>query len=247
LHGPAVDPPAGDPGANGADGSAPAAEASTAGPESGAPASVTDATSDAPAAEQTLFDGVLTSDWKMSTIQNQPGHDDPGHFQVEDGALVAYPGTDLGLLWYTRPTPNDFVLDLEFRLDAPDNNSGVFVRFPDLDSKGYDNTAWVAINFGFEIQIDERGMPDGAPDHTTGAVYNEPNQNFTRVVANPPGSWNTFEIQVQGQTYTVHLNGQQVTQYVNAEAGRGNPSPAYVGLQTHTGHVAFRNIRMRAL
>jgi hypothetical protein len=204
-------------------------------------------TADAAQAMTTIFDGVLTSDWKMSTIKNQPGRDDPGHFQVEDGALVAYPGTDLGLLWYTKPAPNDFVLELEWRLGAADDNSGVFVRFPDPDAKGYDNTAWVAINFGFEIQIDERGMPDGAPDHTTGAVYNQPNQDYTRVVANPPGAWNTFEIEAQGQTYTVRLNGKQVTRYVNADVSRGNPSPAYVGLQTHTGHVAFRNIRLRSV
>src|SRR5262245_42393407 len=56
----------------------------------------------------TLFDGTL-SGWRMSTIRNQPGRDDPGHFTVEDGALVAHPGTDLGLLWNTRPTPPDFL------------------------------------------------------------------------------------------------------------------------------------------
>src|SRR5262245_3057497 len=38
-----------------------------------------------------LFDGTLGDDWKMSTITNQPGMDDPGHFEVSDGALVAMP------------------------------------------------------------------------------------------------------------------------------------------------------------
>ena len=45
------------------------------------------------------------------------------------------------------------------------------------------------------------------------------------------------------------LNGRQVTRYVNTIAGRGLASapgaPALVGLQTHTGNVAFRNIRIR--
>jgi hypothetical protein len=198
---------------------------------------------------QTLFDGVLTSDWRMSTITNQPGRDNPGRFTVEDGALVAEPGTDLGLLWYTRPTPPDYVLELEWKLSAPDDNSGVFVRFPDLDAKGYDNTAWVAINFGFEVQINEPGVPDGAPEHTTGAIYGQTDQSFTRVVANPPGMWNAFSIRVVGSVYTVTLNGHQVTRFENHVANRGLAStegaPSFLGLQTHTGHVAYRNIRLR--
>jgi hypothetical protein len=165
--------------------------------------------------------------------------------------LVAHPGTDLGLLWNTRPTPPDFVLELEWRLAGPDDNSGVFLRFPHLDGKGYDNTAWVAINFGFEVQINEPGFPDGAPMHTTGAIYAQPDQDFTRVLANPLGQWNAFAIRVQGATYTVTLNGQQVTRFENHIADRGVPSapnaPAFVGLQTHTGNVAYRNIRIRPI
>jgi hypothetical protein len=198
-----------------------------------------------------LFDGTLSSDWRMSTIKNQPGRDDPGRFTVEDGVLVAHPGTDLGLLWNTRPTPPDFLLELEWKLSGPDDNSGVFVRFPDLDSKGYDNTAWVAIHFGFEVQINEPGVPDGAPHHTTGAIYAETDQTFTRVVARPPGTWNAFAIRVVGSVYTVTLNGQAVTWFENPIESRGVPSrpgaPSFVGLQTHTGNVAYRNIRIRAL
>jgi hypothetical protein len=199
----------------------------------------------------TLFDGTLTSDWRMSTIRNQPGREDAGHFTVEDGALVAHPGTDLGLLWNTRPTPPDYLLELEWRLSAADDNSGVFIRFPHLDGYGYDNTAWVAIDFGFEVQINEPGVPDGAPEHTTGAIYGQTDQAFTRVVANPPGSWNSFAIRIVGSSYTVHLNGREVTRFDNHLAGRGlatTPSaPSFIGIQTHTGHVAYRNIRIRPL
>lgn len=194
-----------------------------------------------------LFDGTMGADWKMSTITNQPGRDDPGHFTVDGGALVAHPGTDIGLLWNTTPTPPNFQLTLEWRLDAEDDNSGVFLRFPDLDSKNYDNTAYVAVDFGFEIQINEPGYPDGAPKHTTGAIYNEPNQSFSRVVANPPGAWNTYVIRVIGDDYSVSLNGAPVSHFVNTHPGRGLASPAYVGLQTHTGSVAFRNISVMAL
>lgn len=196
---------------------------------------------------RTLFAGTLLPAWRMSTIVNQPGRDDPGRFEVVDGALEARPGTDIGLLWYTEPAPADFVLELEWRQSAPDDNSGVFVRFPHLDSKGYDNTAFVAAHFGFEVQIDGLGRPNGAPQHKTGAIYNEPGQAFSLVPAAPLGQWNRYEIRVQGQIYEVSLNGARTTRFENTQPGRGLPAPSYVGIQTHTGRVAFRAIRIRPI
>lgn len=191
-----------------------------------------------------LFDGTLREGWQMTTIRNQPGRDDPGKVTVENGVLVMNPGTDLGLFWNRRPTPASFVLELEFRLAAPDDNSGVFVRFPDPESKGFDNAAFAAVTHGFEIQIDERG---DSPIHTTGAIYDVTDQSFTRVPARPPGEWNAYEIRVEGQRYTVVLNGERVTQLENRDAARGSESPSFIGLQTHSGRPAFRNIRIRAL
>ena len=83
-----------------------------------------------------LFDGTSFGDWRMSTIRNQPGRDDPGGFVVRRGALESRSGTDLGLLWLTRPTPPRFVLRLQWMMTAPDDNSGVFVGFPGSDQAG---------------------------------------------------------------------------------------------------------------
>jgi hypothetical protein len=201
---------------------------------------------------QLLFDGSNTDKWRMSTIKNQPGRDNPGRFLVVDGTLEAVPGTDLGLYWHTDPVPADFVLRLEWLRWRDDNNSGVFLRFPHPDSKGYDNTAYVAINFGFEIQIDQLARDDGAPIHKTGAIYGQAGPaNPDQLPVNPPGQWNLFEIRVQGQTYDVALNSQPLTHFVNTDAARGLPStpaaPSFIGLQTHIGRVAFRNIQIRAL
>jgi hypothetical protein len=196
---------------------------------------------------QVLFDGVLTDAWRMSTIINQPGRDDPGRFEVAGGALIARPGTDLGLLWHTAPVAADFELALEWRQSAADDNSGVFVRFPDLDSKGYDNTAYVAVHFGFEVQIDNTGRPDGAPRHTTGAIYDVDPQDFTRVTPRPLGEWNDYRIRVVGRVYEVFLGGTRTTRFESEDAERGRPAPAFIGLQTHTGNVAYRRIRVRAL
>lgn len=206
------------------------------------------ATEDANMVEwKVLFDGTPSDAWRMSTIVNQPGRDDPGRFDVEDGALIARPGTDIGLLWYAEPTPPDYELVLQWRQRAADDNSGVFVRFPDLDSKGYDNTAFVAAHFGFEVQIDNTGHPDAAPRHTTGAIYDAEVQEFSLVAARPAGDWNDYRIRVVGNVYEVFLNGSRTTRFENRDPGRGLAAPAFVGIQTHTGNVAFRDLRLRPL
>ena len=198
-----------------------------------------------------LFDGSSTANWRMAPIKKQPGRDNPGTVLIVDGALELSPGTDIGLFYCTTPTPPDFILKLEWLRWQQDANSGVFIRFPDPTSKGYNNAAFVGVDFGFEVQIDELGAPDGAGVHKTGAIYSQPSQTLTQQPARPVGQWNEYEIRVQGQSYTVLLNGAQVTQFTNTQSGRGLPStataPSYIGLQTHTGRVAFRNIRIRAI
>jgi choline dehydrogenase-like flavoprotein len=204
-----------------------------------------------------LFDSFSTGNWRMSTIKNQPGRDNPGSFLIADGTLESITGTDIGLYWCTTPMPPDFILKLEWLRWEDYDNSGVFIRFPDPESKGYNNSAYVAVDFGFEVQIDEAGRPDGAPIHKTGAIYRADNRTdnevLTQIPAKPPGAgqWNEYEIRVQGQTYTVTLNGQQVCVFNNPYPGRGLPStaaiPTYIGLQTHTGRVAFRNIRFKPI
>ncbi|MCA4133090.1 family 16 glycoside hydrolase [Arthrobacter sp. M4] len=190
----------------------------------------------------TLFDGEDTSHWRVAG---------PGAWPLVDGALVSEPGGDLGLVWCNTPTPPDFSLRLRFRLSRPDDNSGIFVRFPDPGSKGYENTAWVPVHFGFEIQIDDTARPDGADNHRTGAIYGVDNPNYSFVSCRPPGQWNDIQIDVIGQTYTVTLNGHQSTTVTNTILGRGLPSgpgaPSYVGLQAHSGRVAFRNIRIKEI
>jgi len=196
-----------------------------------------------------MFDGFSTPDWRMSTIRNQaPERSNPGGFIIVDGSLESTPGNDLGMLWYIKPMPADYILRLQWLRWEDAGNSGVFVRFPNPNSKGYNNTAYVGVVFGFEVQIDEFGAPDGAAKHKTGAIYNEDGQTLTQHPARPAGQWNDYEIRVQGQTYTVLLNGQQVTTFVNGDATRGIAANSFVGLQSHFGsRVAFRNIRFRAL
>jgi hypothetical protein len=108
--------------------------------------------------------------------------------------------------------------------------------------------------FRFEVQIDELGAPDGQDIHKTGAIYSNDGrrdgETFALKPARPIGQWNEYEIRVKGQNYQVFLNGDQVCVFDNPYPGRGLPStsaaPTYIGLQTHTGRVPFRNIRYMA-
>ncbi len=203
----------------------------------------------------TLFDGTTLGDWTMSTIKNQPGRDDPGRFLVRRGALEARTGSDLGLLWLNRPAPPRYVLRLQWMMTAPDDNSGVFVGFPDPRGEGYDNTAYVGVNFGFEVQIDELARPDQAPIHRTGAIYSFKGPTDGPLVVRPPGEWNDYEITVDGADLTVGLNGSVVNRFHFTgdpqSPRRGLPStaqePRFIGLQTHTGRVLFRHIAWKAL
>jgi choline dehydrogenase-like flavoprotein len=220
-----------------------------------------------------LFDGT-ESTYKLWQTVGQ------GAFLLIDGAIVVQTGGDLGLLYYPQGF-GDFTLRLQFRLDRIDDNSGVFVRSRDprlaVPRRGdptisdiYNNQAYVAVDTGFEIQIDElaRGNqtknppePDGMDKKRTGAIYDIPTtpggiqQNFSRGPVLQPGQWNDYEITVKqspgGDVYTVKLRGQQTTTYTNTDAYRGKPvqidrDSGFLGLQSHTGRVAFRNIRIKA-
>jgi hypothetical protein len=217
-----------------------------------------------------LFDGTERSfhNWKLAGR---------GAFALIEGAIVAQPGPDLGLLYYAARTFNNFTLRLQFRLPLPtgtgNDNAGVFVRFrdprlpvPDPANPGtsnkYDNQAWVPVHTGFEVQIDEEGRPTGLDKHRTGAIYDVPTgaggdpqlQTYTGHSPLAANTWHDLEIKVQGDTYTVRLNGQPATKFTKPNTAeyqhRGlspavDPASGFIGIQAHTGRVAFRRIRIK--
>ncbi len=173
-----------------------------------------------------LFDGVTLDGWQQAG---------PGGFNVVDGTLQSYGG--MGMLWYTKMQFADFVLKVDWKELHFSDNSGVFVRFPDPG-----NDPWVAVNHGYEVQIDNVGAPDGNPVYKTGAIFNFAAPS--RVASNPVGEWNFYEIHAVGQNYTIILNGEQGTTFVGSRSAAG-----YVGLQNHddTSTVSFRNVRIMEL
>lgn len=206
-----------------------------------------------------LFDGTAASfaHWAQAG---------PGAMVLDtnEGVMVAQPGPDLGLWFFADKGFGDFVLRLQFRIDNPGDNSGVFVRFRDPRLAPHDlgdprvttDPAWIAVDTGFEAQIDETGRPDGADMHRTGAVYGIPTagppgtQTYSRGSALQPGAWNDYEVAVSGDTYQIRLNGHLTSTYTNLDHGRAvsadqDPASGFIGLQQHTGAVAFRAVRIK--
>ena len=180
---------------------------------------------------RSLFDGTPASlaKWK----QAGPG----GFLHTADCELLSYGG--MGLFWYDEPF-GDYSLKLDWKV-AGDDNSGVFVGFPDPG-----NDPWLAVNQGHEIQIDATDVPE----KTTGAIYNFQSADLEArdAALNPPGEWNTFEIVVRNQTILVFLNGVKINQYTDTDPQRMN-APSYIGIQNHgdPDDVYFRNIRIKPL
>jgi hypothetical protein len=130
------------------------------------------------------------------------------------------------------------------------------------------NAATVGVDTGYEIQIDEeargdtrKNEPDGFLYNRTGAIYKVKNfgsgpgqQNYTNNQKLAAGVWHSLEIKVKDRTYEVFLNGQPSTKFTADPAdpnekfrGRKKGEDAdsgFIGLQVHTGTVAFANIRI---
>jgi hypothetical protein len=65
-----------------------------------------------------------------------------------------------------------------------------------------------------------------------------------------PGEWNDYEIRVLGNSYETLLNGFTTAAFDNTDPARGRSAvqdslSGFVGLQTHTGAVSFRAVRIR--
>jgi 3-keto-disaccharide hydrolase len=218
---------------------------------------------------QVIFDGsrACFARWRYaggSTIALQ-----------RDGTLRSGPGApNLGVLWYAARPYGDFSLRLQFRDDAPAGqraNSGIQVRFPaprppvpgcPMTFNGQPQTtngaAWIAVNCGHEVQIND--SPDGGTNdpRKTGSIYGFADLNSAQSRPTPAGTWNDLEIKVVGQHYTVVRNGTVINEYENVPGvpfpGRPNDPGSdsrglvgYIGLQAHGGPndtVSFRNIRI---
>lgn len=177
-----------------------------------------------------LFDGTLESltKWRLAGA---------GSFGRQADCTIRSEG-GLGLLWYTAQEFTNYSLKLDWKL-VKDDNGGVFVGFPNPG-----NDPWVAVNQGYEIQIDESDLPD----RVTGSIYTFQGADREKVVAalNPLGQWNAYEIQVQGQNIKVLLNGTLVNDFTSTAPER-DLAQGFIGVQNHGAgeSIWYRNIRIK--
>ncbi|WP_346658102.1 DUF1080 domain-containing protein [Bradyrhizobium sp. 157] len=161
----------------------------------------------------------------------------PGGFRnVAEGVVESFGGP--GLFWYAEELFDDLVLTVEWRLSLLDDNSGLFLRCPPLA-----DSPQPAIEHGYEIQIDDRGLdPEKqsleSPLHFTGAIYQL--APAVRFASRPVGQWNRFEVHAIGSTISVVLNGEEVSRL----EGASRQPVGHIGLQNHHAGsaVQFRNL-----
>jgi type 1 glutamine amidotransferase len=175
-----------------------------------------------------LFDGTGTDGW------TQAG---PGSFTLADGILTSQGG--LGMLWYEAREFTSYSLKLGWQVEG-DDNSGVIVGFPATSDPQ------AALDSGYEVQIDATD----ADDRTTGSVYGiqAPDLAARDAALNPPGSWNSYEIRVEGERLRVYLNATLINDFTNTDPAR-SLTDGHIGIQNHgpDDTVSFRNIRIKEL
>ncbi|HEV8332703.1 MAG TPA: family 16 glycoside hydrolase [Steroidobacteraceae bacterium] len=177
-----------------------------------------------------LFDGTMNG-WKMAG---------PGQFIVVGKTILESDGGP-GLLWFAQREFENFELRLDWRVNSPLDNSGVYLRIPALGGDFHP-----ADTEGYEVQIDERGIDEngnpGSPLHRTGAVYKL--APSTAAASNRVGAWNHYVIKAAGNKISVVLNDMPVAELQNAS----RRSRGFIALQNHHlgSKVQFRNIRVRA-
>lgn len=190
----------------------------------------TSASAQSPAGFQPLFNGHDLAGWQVPA---------PNPFwKVVDGVLVGENDAKLkGNVLHTEKSYTNFVLELEVRWSG-EIDSGVMLRRPELQ-----------VQFGVSRSL-KRDMTGSFYVSKTSfqpkSGYPEPARARNIQKWFKPDDWNRFKIEAKGDTFTVWLNGEKVSQYQNANYAGGAP----IGVQIHPGlkmKVEFRNVRIQSL
>lgn len=172
-----------------------------------------------------IFNGHDLTGWHSSELET--------FWRVEDGVLIgeSVAGLHENYLW-TDESYGDFVLEFDVRWSG-EIDSGVEMREPHLQ---------LQLGVSRSLKHDMTGSFYVGP-----SGYPEPGQAKTVAqLMHPEGEWNTFRLEVRGDTFTVWINGQPASRYTDAKFSGAAP----LGLQIHGGlkmKVEYRNIHAAAL
>ncbi len=183
---------------------------------------------------------AILGNWNGNYHKHGWNHYGPGYFSLDRKSGVLTSDGGMGLFWYSAQKFEDFVLDLEFKCHAPNTNSGVFYRIPEVvTSNDY-------IHHSFEVQIFDNAE---LTNHTTAAVYDAEAAKLH--ASNAPGEWNHYVITVIKDEITVELNGIEVNKWKMEPRGkiRDFALKGYIALQNHDSDakVSYRNIFVKEL
>ena len=178
-----------------------------------------------------LFDGTLDSltGWRQASA---------GSFSRQADCSLKTVG-NAGMLWWPGERFDKYSLKLDWKLPG-DDNSGVFVGFPDPATTGTSPSRAATRS---RSTPPRRGLHDRVD-----LQLQRPGRAARDAALNPPGQWNAYEIIVEGQRIQVFLNGVKINDYTNTDPNRMTV-PGYIGVQNHAAgdDVFFRNIRLRKL
>jgi len=190
---------------------------------------------------ESLFNGKDLSGWKMVGSK--------GVAYVKDEEILCHRTKDTPEHTFVTTVKkySDFILEIDFKLDAPGYSAGVLVRCIDAVQE----TAKVRL-YGYQVKIDQstRSWTGGIFDDFGGSwkwMYdlseNEPARKAFRL-----GEWNTFRVEAIGNSIKVWLNNVPSTNLFNKKYKEG-----YIALKIHAlkpdgkGEellIHFRNIRI---
>lgn len=168
-----------------------------------------------------IFNGRDLTGWKTP---------EGAFWRVEDGVLVGEnDAAKKGSMLYTEQSYRDVVFETEVRFEG-EIDSGIMFRRPELQ---------------VQIGVSRSLKRDMTCSFYTGR-YPEEAQARRAGELLKPNAWNHLRIEARGDTFTVWLNGEQVSRYTDSKYAGAGP----IGLQIHAGlpmKVEFRTIRAAAL
>ncbi len=192
---------------------------------------------------KSIFNGENLAGWKMVG--------DKGVAYVQNGEIILQRTKDTKEHTFvtTKKNYSDFILEIDFKMDAPGFSTGVLIRCVDANSSP--DTSRVRL-YGYQIKIDNtaRNWTGGIFDDFGGTwkwMYdlsnNEPARQAFRT-----NDWNTFRIEAIGNNIKVWLNGVPSTNLINNKYSKG-----YIALKIHSLNnsvkdeavlIHFKNIRI---
>jgi len=179
-----------------------------------------------------MFNGKDLSGWKTAgnwvvvdanTIALEPRPGEQGWKRFNDYIM-------------TEKTYGNFLLDLEFKIEAK-GNSGVFMRVANpLDP----------VETGMELQILDTHGKANPGHHDCGGIIRTtgPSKNM----AKPAGEWNRYQISLIDHQLKVSLNGEQIVDIdLSTSAMKDRPAVGHIGFQDEAKPVLYRNVRIKEL